>query len=179
VAGLSGLLLELQGCKADFRLDIRRKFFPPEGGDTLNRLPKEAVDAPSLEAFKTRLDVALGSLVCWLATLHIAGGLELDDHCGPLQPKPFYDSMKSQLRLFDALPEVLNLQRTAFCFSTAAVSSWFFPHFQRHRQVCCRQNRTVSVRGEKSPTLCPSEVHCLCRESVSVLIETSGMRKDH
>jgi len=28
-----------------------------------NRLPKEAVDAPSLEAFKARLDVALGSLV--------------------------------------------------------------------------------------------------------------------
>jgi len=39
-----------------------------------NRVPKEAVDAPSLEAFKARLDVALGSLVCWLATLHIAGG---------------------------------------------------------------------------------------------------------
>jgi len=37
-------------------------------------LPKEAVDAPSLEAFKTKLDVALGSLVCWLVTLHIAGG---------------------------------------------------------------------------------------------------------
>jgi len=27
-----------------------------------NRLPKEVVDAPSLEAFKTRLDVALGGL---------------------------------------------------------------------------------------------------------------------
>jgi len=26
------------------------------------------------EAFKARLDVALGSLVWWLATLHIAGG---------------------------------------------------------------------------------------------------------
>ena len=42
-------------------------------------MPKEAVDAPSLEAFKARLDVALGSLVWWLGTLHIAGGLELDD----------------------------------------------------------------------------------------------------
>jgi len=31
------------------------------------------MDAPSLQAFKARLDVALGSLVCWLATLHIAG----------------------------------------------------------------------------------------------------------
>jgi len=28
-----------------------------------NRLPKEAVDAPSLEAFKAWLDVALSSLV--------------------------------------------------------------------------------------------------------------------
>jgi len=32
------------------------------------------VDAPSLQAFKARLDVALGSLGCWLATLHVAGG---------------------------------------------------------------------------------------------------------
>jgi len=56
-------------------------------------LPKEVVDAPSLEAFKARLDVALGSLVKWLATLHIAGGLKLDDHCGPFQPRPFYDSV--------------------------------------------------------------------------------------
>ena len=56
-----------------FRLDIRRKFFS-EGGDILERLPKEVVDAPSLEAVKARLDVALGSLVWWLVTLHIAGG---------------------------------------------------------------------------------------------------------
>ena len=58
-----------------------------------NRLPKEAVDAPSLEAFKVKLDVALGSLVWWLATLHIAGELKLDDHSGTFQPRPFYDSL--------------------------------------------------------------------------------------
>jgi len=52
------------------------------------------VDAPSLQAFKARLGVALGSLVCWLATLHIAGGLKVVGHCGPFQPRPFYDSMK-------------------------------------------------------------------------------------
>ena len=46
---------------------------------SLNILPKEAVDAPSLEAFQARLDVALGSLVWWLATLHIAEGLKPDD----------------------------------------------------------------------------------------------------
>ena len=58
-----------------------------------NRLPKEAVDAPSLEAFKAGLDVALGSLVCWLVTLHIAGRLKLDEHCGPFQSRPFYGSV--------------------------------------------------------------------------------------
>ena len=56
-----------------FRLDIRRKFFTQRVVRHWNRLPKEAVDAPSLQAFKARLDVALGSLVWWLATLHIAG----------------------------------------------------------------------------------------------------------
>ena len=54
-----------------FKLDIRRKFFTQRVVTHWNRLPKEAVDAPSLEAFKARLDVALGSLVWWLATLHI------------------------------------------------------------------------------------------------------------
>ena len=46
-----------------FRLDIRRKFFTPMVVTHWNRLPREVVDAPSLEAFKARLDVALGSLV--------------------------------------------------------------------------------------------------------------------
>ena len=66
-------------------LDIRRKFFTQRVVTHWNRLPKEVVDAPSLEAFKARLDVALGSLVWWLATLHIPGGLKLDDYCGPFQ----------------------------------------------------------------------------------------------
>ena len=78
-----------------FTLETRRKFFTPRAVTHWNRLPKEAVDAPSLEAFKARLDVALGSLVWWLVTLHIAGGLKLIDHCGPFQPRQFYDSMIS------------------------------------------------------------------------------------
>ena len=39
-----------------------------------SRSPKEVLDTPSLEAFKGRLDVDLGSVVWWLATLHITGG---------------------------------------------------------------------------------------------------------
>ena len=46
-----------------FKLDMRRKFFTQRLVTHWNRLPKEVVDAPSLEAFKARLDVALGSLV--------------------------------------------------------------------------------------------------------------------
>ena len=70
-----------------FRLDMRKKFFTVSVMRHWNRLPKEVEDAPSLEAFKARLDVALGSLVWWLVTLHIAGGLKLDDRC-PFQPRP-------------------------------------------------------------------------------------------
>ncbi|KFZ51734.1 hypothetical protein N321_01479, partial [Antrostomus carolinensis] len=46
-----------------FRSDIRRKYFTQRVMRHWNRLPREAVDAPSLEAFKARLDGALGSLI--------------------------------------------------------------------------------------------------------------------
>ena len=55
-------------------MDTGKKFFTQRVVTHWNSLPEEVVDAPSLEAFKARLDVALGSLVWWLATLHIAGG---------------------------------------------------------------------------------------------------------
>jgi len=55
-------------------LDAGRKFVTQRVVTHWSKLPKEAVDAASLQAFKARLDVALGSLGCWLATLHIAGG---------------------------------------------------------------------------------------------------------
>ena len=41
-----------------FRLDLRRKFFTQKVVTHWNRLPKEVAGAPSLEAFKARLDVA-------------------------------------------------------------------------------------------------------------------------
>ena len=46
-----------------YRLDIKRKFFTERVVTHWNRLPKEVVDALPLEAFKVRLDEALGSLV--------------------------------------------------------------------------------------------------------------------
>ncbi|KFV11929.1 hypothetical protein N340_10668, partial [Tauraco erythrolophus] len=46
-----------------FRLDIRKTFFTQRVVRYWNRLPREVVDAPSLEVFKARLDEALGNLV--------------------------------------------------------------------------------------------------------------------
>ena len=46
-----------------FSLDVRRKFFTRRVVRWWNRLPREAVDALSLEVFKTRLDGVLGNLV--------------------------------------------------------------------------------------------------------------------
>ncbi|KFZ57974.1 hypothetical protein N321_03687, partial [Antrostomus carolinensis] len=46
-----------------FRLDMRRKFFTQRVARHWNRLPREAVDSPSLKEFKARLDRTLGSLI--------------------------------------------------------------------------------------------------------------------
>ncbi|KFR14246.1 hypothetical protein N306_11784, partial [Opisthocomus hoazin] len=46
-----------------FRLDIRKKFFTMRVVKHWHGLPREAVEAPSLETFKARLNGALGNLV--------------------------------------------------------------------------------------------------------------------
>ena len=56
------------------KLEIRRKFFTVRVGRHWNRLPREVVDGPSLEAFKARLDGAVSNLVKREVSLPIAGG---------------------------------------------------------------------------------------------------------
>jgi len=46
-----------------FRSDIKKKFFTMRVVKHWNLLPRDAVDVPSLEVFKTRLDGALSNLV--------------------------------------------------------------------------------------------------------------------
>jgi len=58
-----------------FRLVIRKKFFTVGVVKDWNGLPREVVEAPSLETFKTRLDGALSNLVWLKMCLIIAGGL--------------------------------------------------------------------------------------------------------
>jgi len=46
-----------------FRLDIRKTFFTVRVVKHLNGMPREVVEAPSLETFKVRLNRALSNLV--------------------------------------------------------------------------------------------------------------------
>ena len=75
-------------------LDMRRKFFTQRVVMHWTRLPKEAVDAPSLEA-SIQGQAGCGSGQPGLAVGDPAHsrGLKLDDHCGPFQPRPFCVSL--------------------------------------------------------------------------------------
>jgi len=46
-----------------FQLNMRKNCFPLRVTEHWNRLPREVVESPSLEIFKTRLDAALCSLL--------------------------------------------------------------------------------------------------------------------
>ena len=46
-----------------FRLNMRKNFFPLRVMEHWNRLPREAVESPSLEIFQTHLDKVLCSLL--------------------------------------------------------------------------------------------------------------------
>jgi len=59
-----------------FHLNMRKKYFTLRVTEPWNRLPREVVDPPSLEIFKTRLDKVLCNLL-WVTLL--CQGVGLDD----------------------------------------------------------------------------------------------------
>jgi len=65
------------------QLNKRKNFFPLRVTEPWHRLPREAVESPSLEIFKTLLDVVLCSLL-WVTLLQEGGGWVT--HRGPFQP---------------------------------------------------------------------------------------------
>ena len=67
----NGLKLE----EGRFRLEIRKKFFTVRVVRLWNRLPREAVDAPSPEALKARLDGAVSNLVYRKVSLPLQQGV--------------------------------------------------------------------------------------------------------
>jgi len=72
---------------------IRKKCITMRVVKHWHRLPREVVEAPSLETFKVKLDGTLRNLIKLKMSLLTASGFDEMVLKGPFQPKALYDSM--------------------------------------------------------------------------------------
>ena len=66
-------------------LHVRKRSFTVRVVRNWNRLPRDAVDDPSLETFKPRLDQAMSNMIWLRVSLFIAGQLDQITFKGPFQ----------------------------------------------------------------------------------------------
>ena len=82
--------------------------FHSEGDGPWPRLPREAVESPSLEIFQPRLDKVLWSLV-WVTLL--GQGVGLGDPRGPFQPPPLCNSVTWVPARHSSMESLLSAER--------------------------------------------------------------------
>lgn len=125
-----------------------------------HRLPGEAVDTPSLEVLKTKLDIVLGSLVWWVAATRTGTGWSF-------QPKSLCDSYykghSTQLLLSSehwtcsqGVPKKLRFS------CSPSVAGW---HSVQHQHLC----RTCSAPIPSHTIRTDPVSHCSCTENEAAL----------
>ena len=75
-----------------FSLDIRRKFFHTEGDDTLEQVAQGGCGCPIPGGIQGQAGCGSGRPGLLVGDPAHSRGLELDEHCGPFQPRPFSDT---------------------------------------------------------------------------------------
>ena len=85
-----------------FRLDMRRKFFT----QALEQLVQRGRGCPLPGGIQGQAGCGSGQPGLLVGDPAHSRGLELDEHCGPFQPRPFCDSMKCSLEELQIALEV-------------------------------------------------------------------------
>ena len=75
-----------------FRLDTGRNFLHTEGGDAMEQVAQGGCGCPIPGGIQGQAGCGSGHPGLLVGDPAHSRVLELDEHCGPFQPRPFYDS---------------------------------------------------------------------------------------
>jgi len=76
-------------------LKQEEEVFHREGGETLEQVAQGGCGCPNPGGIQGQAGCVSGHPGLVVGDPAHSRGLKLDDHCGPFQPRPFYDSMLS------------------------------------------------------------------------------------